>query len=115
MQQIVLIIHILTAIALIGFILIQQGKGADAGAAFGSGASQTLFGSKGSGDFLSHTTAILVTIFFITSLALGYLVANQAKPKNLDDLLNQVQQQEQQQSAPNKQAVPKEEHSEIPQ
>jgi len=87
MQQIILIIHVLTAIGLIAFILLQQGKGAEVGASFGSGASQTLFGSQGSGNFLTRATAILVAIFFITSLALGYLASHHAKPKDLDELL----------------------------
>ena len=56
---------------IIAFVMMQQGKGADAGASFGSGASQTVFGSSGSGNFLSRTTAILATLFFVTSLVLG--------------------------------------------
>jgi len=91
MEQIVLVLHIIAAVGLIGFILIQQGKGAEVGASFGSGASQTLFGSQGSGNFLTRATAILVTIFFTTSLALGYLATHHAKPKDLDELLKKVQ------------------------
>ena len=68
MYQALLVIYLLVAIALIGFILIQQGKGANAGASFGGGASGTVFGSAGAGNFLSRTTAILATIFFIVSL-----------------------------------------------
>jgi preprotein translocase subunit SecG len=73
MYTVILVIHVLVAIALIGLILIQHGKGADAGAAFGSGASSTVFGSQGSGSFLTMLTAILATTFFITSLYLAYL------------------------------------------
>jgi preprotein translocase subunit SecG len=91
MEEIILVIHVIAAIALIGFILIQHGKGAEVGASFGSGASQTLFGSQGSGNFLTRATAILVTVFFITSLALGYLASHHAKPKDLDELLKRVQ------------------------
>ena len=91
MEQIVLVIHAIAAIGLIGFILIQHGKGAEVGTSFGSGASQTLFGSQGSGNFLTRTTAILVSIFFVTSLTLGYLASHRAKPKDLDELLKKVQ------------------------
>jgi preprotein translocase subunit SecG len=76
METVILAVHIVIAITLIGLILIQQGKGADAGAAFGGGgggASATVFGSQGSGNFMSKTTAILATVFFITSLFLSYL------------------------------------------
>ena len=70
---IVLSVHVVIAALMIGLILIQHGKGADAGAAFGSGASGTVFGAKGSGSFLSRSTAILAALFFSTSLALAYL------------------------------------------
>ncbi len=72
MQTILVAIHLLLAIGLIGLVLIQHGKGADAGAAFGSGASSTVFGSQGSGSFLTRSTAVLATLFFATSLALAY-------------------------------------------
>ncbi len=76
METVILAVHIVIAITLIGLILIQQGKGADAGAAFGGGgggASATVFGSQGAGNFLSKTTAVLATTFFVTSLFLSYL------------------------------------------
>jgi preprotein translocase subunit SecG len=82
MQQIILLIHVIVAICLIALVLLQHGKGADAGAAFGSGASQTMFGSAGSLPFLVKVTAILAAIFFTTSLTLGYLTAQQAKQQN---------------------------------
>lgn len=73
LHNILLVIHLLVAIGVIALVLIQQGKGADAGAAFGGGASSTVFGSQGSGSFLTRATGILATIFFITSLSLAYL------------------------------------------
>ena len=73
MEQIILIVHVLAGLAIIGLILVQQGKGADMGASFGSGASQTLFGSSGSGNALTRATAVLATLFFITSLSLAYV------------------------------------------
>ena len=73
MQSILLVLHVLVAVALIGIILIQHGKGADAGAAFGSGASATVFGARGSGSFLTRTTTILAIVFLANSLFLAYL------------------------------------------
>lgn len=78
MELIVQIIHVLAALALIGLILIQHGKGADAGAAFGSGSSQTVFGGSGSGNFLTRSTAILATVFFLTSLGLAIFAKRNA-------------------------------------
>lgn len=78
MESITLIVHIVLAIAIIAFVILQQGKGADAGASFGSGASQTVFGSSGSGNFLSRTTAILAAGFFITSLTLAVFAKQKA-------------------------------------
>ncbi len=72
MQTILVVFHLVLAIGIIGLVLIQHGKGADAGAAFGSGASATVFGAQGSGSFLTRATAILATLFFLTSLALAY-------------------------------------------
>lgn len=71
-HTLVLVAHVIIAVSLIALVLLQQGKGAEAGAAFGSGASSTVFGSQGSASFLSRTTAILATVFFITSLVLAY-------------------------------------------
>ena len=72
-QTTILTIHTLIALGIIGLVLIQRGKGADAGAAFGAGASGTVFGSRGSGSFFSRATAILATAFFATSLTLAFL------------------------------------------
>lgn len=74
--SVVLTLHILVGVAIIGLVLMQHGKGADMGAAFGSGASGSLFGATGSANFLSRTTAILATIFFLTSLTLAYLAGH---------------------------------------
>jgi preprotein translocase subunit SecG len=73
MEQIILVAHVLVALGIIGLIMIQQGKGADMGASFGSGGSQTLFGSTGGGSVLTRATAILVTLFFLSSFGLAYI------------------------------------------
>lgn len=86
MQTILTVFQVFLSLGLIGLILIQHGKGADAGAAFGSGASQTVFGSQGSGSFLTRTTAILATLFFLTSMAMAFFAArNAAEPVGLMD------------------------------
>ena len=82
MYQLVLILHVFIAIAVIGLVLIQHGKGADIGASFGSGASTTVFGSQGSGSFLFKLTGGLAMAFFVTSLILSAMVANQAQRSN---------------------------------
>jgi len=76
LYNVLLIIQILVALGIIGLVLIQHGKGADAGAAFGGGASGTVFGSKGSGSFLTRLTGILAAVFFANSLMLAWLVAH---------------------------------------
>jgi preprotein translocase subunit SecG len=76
MRELVIVLDILAAIGLVALVLLQQGKGADMGAAFGSGASQTLFGSRGTANFLTRTTAVLAVIFFGANLALYYLTNN---------------------------------------
>lgn len=86
MQTALLVIHILITISLIGLILIQRGKGADIGAAFGSGASNTVFGSQGSASFLTRTTAILATLFFITSLSLAYFSTQKVEKKSVTEI-----------------------------
>lgn len=79
MFEIILAIHIVIAFVLIVLVLLQQGKGADAGANFGGGSSQSVFGSRGSANFLSRTTAVLATLFFITSLSLAYVASKEVK------------------------------------
>ncbi|KHT52505.1 preprotein translocase subunit SecG [Alteromonas marina] len=74
--EVLLVAYLIVALLLIGFVLIQQGKGADMGASFGSGGSNTVFGSSGSGNFMTRTTAILAGLFFFISLSLGAITAN---------------------------------------
>jgi preprotein translocase subunit SecG len=78
MENIVIVVHVLVALAIIGLILLQQGKGAEAGASFGGGASQTVFGSQGGGNFFSKLTAVLALVFFITSFSLAIIAKNRA-------------------------------------
>lgn len=92
MINILIAIHVLVAVSIVVLVLIQHGKGADAGAAFGGGgggASGSLFGSQGSANFLSRTTAILATVFFLTSLSLTYLYSKSAKPTSVTDTVMQ--------------------------
>ena len=97
MQNIVVVVHVIVAIGIVGLVLLQQGKGADAGASFGAGASQTVFGSSGSGNFLVRATTIGATIFFITSLSLAVLAKDQSglgaaanSPLANEDLLQEL-------------------------
>jgi len=76
MYQFILIVHVLIAVAIVGLVLLQQGRGADAGAGFGAGGSSSVFGARGAASFLSRTTAILASVFFVTSLSLAYLASN---------------------------------------
>jgi preprotein translocase subunit SecG len=85
LNAILLVLQVLLAIGLIALILLQHGKGADAGAAFGSGASATVFGAKGSGNFLTKATAILATLFFITCLGLAYIASHREGPGSIVD------------------------------
>ncbi len=86
MQPLMLIFHMLIAFILIILILLQHGKGADMGASFGSGASQTIFGSQGSLPFLVKVTGIMAALFFASSLLLGYLTAQEAKQAAISKL-----------------------------
>lgn len=79
MYEILLVIYLVVALALIGMVLIQQGKGADMGSSFGAGASGTVFGSSGAGNFMTKTTTSLATIFFVLSIVLGNLTSSQIK------------------------------------
>jgi preprotein translocase subunit SecG len=83
---ILLVVQVVLALGLIALVLIQHGKGADAGAAFGSGASSTVFGARGSANFLSRATAVLATLFFVNSLGLAYMVSNQPAPASVIDM-----------------------------
>lgn len=88
MEQIILVVHLLVALAIIGLIMLQQGKGADVGASFGAGASQTLFGSAGSTNALTRATAWLVVLFFVSSFGLALLATD--KTRAVDDDLGLV-------------------------
>jgi preprotein translocase subunit SecG len=90
-QTLAVVFHVLLAASIIGLVLIQRGKGADAGAGFGAGASGTVFGSRGSGSFLSRTTAILATLFFLTSLGLSYLFSQTTAPTSVVDRVQPAQ------------------------
>ncbi len=83
MESVLVVVHLFLAIGLVALILIQHGKGADMGAAFGSGASATVFGSRGASNFLSRSTAVLAAAFFVTSLALAYFAMQSNEPETL--------------------------------
>ncbi|AWX13670.1 preprotein translocase subunit SecG [Mergibacter septicus] len=93
MYQVLLVIYPVIAVALIAFILVQQGKGADMGASFGSGASGTVFGASGAGNFLTRSTAILAFLFFLISLVIGNLTSHSSAPQGTFDNLMGVAQQ----------------------
>jgi preprotein translocase subunit SecG len=79
MESLILVLHVLAAVVIIALVLLQQGKGADAGASFGGGASQTVFGSQGGGSFFGKMTALFALVFFLTSFGLAYYASEQAK------------------------------------
>ena len=79
LETTVIVVHILVSLGLIGLVMIQQGKGAEAGASFGGGASQTVFGSQGSGSFLTRMTAYLAFVFFVTSVSLAVIAKQKAE------------------------------------
>lgn len=110
MYEVLVVVYLLVALGLIGLILIQQGKGADMGASFGAGASGTLFGSSGSGNFLTRTTAILAIAFFTLSLIIGNLSANHAKNedtwKNLGSDTEQATQPVEQETQKSETKIP---------
>lgn len=86
MQSLILVLHVLVAIAIVALVLLQHGRGADVGASFGSGASNTMFGSSGSLPFLMKLTAVLAAIFFATSISLSYLAAHDQKKSDVLDM-----------------------------
>lgn len=100
METLVWVVHVVTAAVLIGLVLIQHGKGADMGAAFGSGSAGSLFGSSGSANFLSRSTAVAATIFFITSLTLTYFGSRPGKEQGVMDRVDVQKVQEQAAPAP---------------
>jgi preprotein translocase subunit SecG len=85
LQPLAVVLHVLLAFGIIALVLLQRGKGADAGAGFGAGASGTVFGARGSASFLSRTTAVLATLFFLSSLGLSYLFSHGAAPTSVMD------------------------------
>ncbi len=89
MYQLILLVHVVVALIVIGLVLIQHGKGADIGATFGSGASNTVFGSQGTGSFLFKLTGGLVLVFFTTSLLLSAMVGHQVGVKSLTSMAEQ--------------------------
>jgi preprotein translocase subunit SecG len=92
MYTFMVVVQVLAGVALIGLVLIQHGKGADAGAAFGSGASGTVFGARGSANFLSRATAACATVFFVVSLSLAYIVQARKAPDSVVDTVAPAQQ-----------------------
>lgn len=110
MYEALLVVFLIVAIGLVGLIMLQQGKGADMGASFGAGGSATLFGSNGSGNFMTRMTAVLATLFFIISLILGNFNSN--KTQKGSEWENLTQPAQSQQSQPAKPAAP---GSDIPQ
>ncbi len=95
LDTLILVAYVLLSISIISLILLQRGKGAETGSSFGAGASQTIFGSQGKGDVLSRTTAILATLFFVTSIGLYMLAKQQSDPKESviqQGVLEEVQQ-----------------------
>ncbi len=98
-QTLAVVFHVLLAAGIIGLVLLQRGRGADAGAGFGAGASGTVFGSRGSASFLSRTTAVLATLFFLTSLGLAYILSQQKAPTSVVDRV-QVEQPAPEPAAP---------------
>ena len=92
MQTALLTIHIILAVILVVLVLVQQGKGAAAGAAFGSGASSTVFGSRGNATFLNKLTTMVALIFFVTSLSLAYISSN--KSQTSKSLINETVKEE---------------------
>jgi preprotein translocase subunit SecG len=89
--NVVVVVHVVVALAIIGLVLLQHGKGADMGSGFGGGASSSLFGATGSANFLSRATAVLATMFFILSLILAYIATN--APRESGSVVDRIQQQ----------------------
>jgi preprotein translocase subunit SecG len=92
--MLVWVTHVLLAVVLIILVLLQHGKGADMGAAFGSGSAGSLFGASGSANFLSRTTSIAAAMFFVTSMSLTYLSANQTKDGSVMSIMDQIEETE---------------------
>jgi preprotein translocase subunit SecG len=93
--NVLIVVHVLVALAIIGLVLLQHGKGADMGSGFGGGASGSLFGATGSANFLSRSTAVLAAIFFVLSLALAWVATNRAPSEGGGGVMDTVRQQQQ--------------------
>jgi preprotein translocase subunit SecG len=98
--NVAIVVHVLVAIAIIGLVLLQHGKGADMGSGFGGGASGSLFGATGSANFLSRTTAVLAAIFFVSSLTLGYFATQ--RPREAGSVLDRAPPAQQKKAEPAK-------------
>ena len=99
--NVIIVLHVLIALAITGLVLLQHGKGADMGSGFGGGASSSLFGATGSANFLSRTTAVLAAVFFALSLALAYIATNRAtEPGGVMDVVKQRKSEPAQAPAP---------------
>ncbi len=89
-ETLVVVVHVIVAAALVGLVMLQHGKGADMGAGFGAGASQTLFGSQGSGNFLTRMTSVLAVVFFVSSFTLAYFAKEKSESIANQDFVPQV-------------------------
>jgi preprotein translocase subunit SecG len=106
MREAILIIDILAALGIVGLVLLQQGKGADMGAAFGSGASQTLFGARGSANFLTRATAVLATVFFVANLSLAWLASKQTTASSVTTVIEEPASKSEVPAVPSAPAAP---------
>ncbi len=113
MYEVLIVIYLIVALAIIGLVLIQQGKGADMGASFGSGASGSVFGSSGAGSFLTRSTGVLATLFFIISLFLGTLTAERSN--KTDEFENLATEQVETAKPPAAEENPASENGSVPQ
>ena len=121
--NILIVTHVLVALAIIGLVLLQHGKGADMGSGFGGGASGSLFGATGSANFLSRTTAVLATIFFILSLVLAYVATKKPVETGGGGVMDSVQKEQARKDQPAKkdekksaeETKPKPQGKEVPQ
>jgi preprotein translocase subunit SecG len=105
-EILILLVHVIAAIGVVGLVLLQHGKGADMGAAFGSGSSGSLFGASGSANFLSRTTAVLAAVFFLTSMGLTYVTSHKPQQSSVMDT-HKTEQPATQPPAPNPGATDK--------
>lgn len=113
--NVLIVAHVLVALAIIGLVLLQHGKGADMGSGFGGGASGSLFGATGSANFLSRSTAVLAALFFILSLALAYVATNRSTEQGGGGVMDAVrQQQEPAKDVPKPEAQPQKPAAEAP-